>query len=238
MFKKKFIAILTAAVFCMGLTGCGKNEIPDMTDEQTKAVGEYVAITMMKYDANHRSRLVDLSKFPEKPAATPAPSPEPSGEPSGMGPVDNTPVIDSAGNNSQSIEEVLGLPEGMRLAYSGQEICDFYQESEIPLSLPAAAGNKLLVLKYMLVNTGDQDREIDILSGDASFRITVNGKYARNALKSGLPSDLSTFSGRIQGNSSVEAVLLIEVDEEMASNINSISLKVKNGEKTYTVQIL
>ncbi len=82
MNKRNFAAILIAAVMCAGLAGCGENAIPDMTDEQVKMIGEYVAVTMMKYDANHRSRLVDL---PEDKKPQPPTEPEATKEPSGMG---------------------------------------------------------------------------------------------------------------------------------------------------------
>lgn len=247
MMKKKIAAILTAAVLCVGLAGCGESVIPDMTDEQMKAMGEYVAITMMKYDANHRSRLVDLEEiFPKleeagpEPTVTPEPSPEPSREPSGMGPVDQTPVIDAAGNNSRSIEEVLALPDGVSIVYSGQQICSAYPNNggEISLFLDASKGKKLLALEFILVNSGEQEQEINVLSTDASFRITVNGDYARNALKTYLPSDLSTFNGKVPGSSRAGVAVLIEVDEAMASDISSVSLRVKNGEKVYTIQLL
>ena len=37
---------------------CG-NEIPDLTEEESQRIGEYAAVTLLKYDANNRSRLVD-----------------------------------------------------------------------------------------------------------------------------------------------------------------------------------
>ena len=45
---------------------CG-NEIPDLTEEESQRIGEYAAVTLLKYDANNRSRLVDpevvIAKF-------------------------------------------------------------------------------------------------------------------------------------------------------------------------------
>ena len=45
-------------VMALGMTACG-NEIPDLTEAESQRVGEYAAVTLLKYDANHRSRLVD-----------------------------------------------------------------------------------------------------------------------------------------------------------------------------------
>ena len=53
--------IVCGALLCammLSMTACG-NEIPDLTEEESQRVGEYAAVTLLKYDANNRSRLVD-----------------------------------------------------------------------------------------------------------------------------------------------------------------------------------
>ena len=40
------------------MTACG-NEIPDLTEAESQRVGEYAAVTLLKYDATLRSRLAD-----------------------------------------------------------------------------------------------------------------------------------------------------------------------------------
>lgn len=238
MNKKGIVAALVAAL-CVGLTGCGQDAIPDMTDEQVNMIGEYVAFTMMKYDANHRSRLVDRA-FVEKEPIAPT-EPEPTKEPSGMGTVDNTPVVDSTvTTNPYTMEEVLALPDGVTLVYTGQRICDVYSDTgdSIGFSLPASKGKKLLVLSFVLNNATGQDQEVDVLSSGATFRITVNGSYSRNALKTDMLEDLATYIGSVPASSGAETVILVEVDETTASGIESISLRVKNDTKTYTTQLL
>lgn len=244
MNKKSMAAFFAAAVLCTGLTGCGKNAIPDMTDEQIQAIGEYVAVTMMKYDANHRSRLVDSALSDKKQYEDPS-GPEATKEPSGMGAVDDTPVTDvtepAVPENPYTMEEVLALQDGVTLVYNGQKICDAYPdtgESGI-FSLNAAKGKKLLVLSFMINNTTEQEQEIDLLSSGATFRVTVNDTYSRSALRAGvILEDLSTYMGTIPAKSSAEAVILVEVKEEMASEIGSILLNVKNDTKTFTAKLL
>ena len=46
--KRKIVAIFTAALLITGLTGCAENQIPDLSGDEIQAVGEYVAITLMK----------------------------------------------------------------------------------------------------------------------------------------------------------------------------------------------
>lgn len=240
---KKIAAALTAVLLSVGLAGCGESVIPDLTEEEVNAVGEYVAFTMMKYDANHRSRLVDLNKL--EPKATPAPDaePTPTSAPQGMGPTDNTPTVDSSTPvNSYTMEEVIGLPAGVALRCTGQSVCDSYPEDgEVEIFSISASSEKrkLLVVEFELTNNSGQEQSIDILSSDVSFQVTVNGNYKRNALTAPmLLSDLSTFVGTIPDGGRTEAVILVEVDTEKAANLESVSVRIKNGEKTCTIKAL
>ena len=68
------------------LTGCGDKIVP-LTQDQEQLVGEYAAVMMLKYDAKHRSRLVDLANYPEvavedilKPEEPEEPAPKPQKE--------------------------------------------------------------------------------------------------------------------------------------------------------------
>ena len=62
MRKKKLLGILTAAALCLGMTGCGENQMPELTDAQVKEIGQYVAFILMKYNSNGGSRLVELTE--------------------------------------------------------------------------------------------------------------------------------------------------------------------------------
>ena len=238
--NRKTGAALAAATLLLGLTGCGENKIPNLTDEQVAQVGEFTAFTLMRYDANHRSRLVDYTSMME---STPAPetpeSPEPAPEQTGMDPVDDTPVIGNGETDtSADAEELLRLPEGMSLSCVGHTVCGVYPEGESDFVITAAAGKKLLVIQFDLANSLDAEQAVDLLESDCAFRITVNGKLTRKALLTGLPDDLSTFSGTVPAGGSVSTVLLIEVDGETAENISSIVLRLKNGSKAGTIQVL
>ena len=56
---RKLISLSLSCTLFMG--GCG-SEIAEMTDEQQTQIGEYAAFAMLRYDAEHRSRLVDYSE--------------------------------------------------------------------------------------------------------------------------------------------------------------------------------
>jgi len=240
MKKKSRVALLVVIAMMFGLTACGKNVIPDMTDEQLQTVGEYAAITLMKYDASNRSRLVDLSTIKEKePAVTP--SPEPAEEPQvGMGSAEDTPTVNkSEQENLYSVGEVLELPEGVTVAYTGSEFCDRYPYAgeDVYFSVVPSEGNKLLVLRFMLSNTSTQDADVDISTAKCSFKVTLNGDYSRKALTTMLLEDLSTYKGKLAAGSSQELVLMVETEAERVENLSSMILNLKNDSKSHTIQV-
>ena len=56
--KKDVVCGALLCAMALTMTACG-NEIPDLTEEESQQIGEYAAVTLLKYDANNRSRLVD-----------------------------------------------------------------------------------------------------------------------------------------------------------------------------------
>lgn len=240
--KKKGLAILLTICIAFGLSACGENVIPEMTDEELQAVGEYAAITLMKYDANHRSRLVDISLLEEEKTepALPTPTVEPADKEEGMKPVDDTPIANQAEKeNAYSMEEVLGLPDGITVSYVNHEFYKKYPEDgeNDYFAITPSTGKKLLALTFALNNISGQDRNADLLSAGCIFKITVNGDYTRRALTTMLPNDMSVYAGTIAAGESQEVVLLIEIEEDRVENLSSIVLNLKNESKTYTIQL-
>lgn len=245
MGTKRFTAGLAAAVLCLGLTGCGENVIPELTDHDTQIIGEYAAITLMKYDASNRSRLVTLppEKETDVPAQTEPEAPVNTEEPSGMKPVEDTPVTDLPGQEEPgSMEEVLELAEGLSVSYVDAALLETYPEGdELGVFVTKASeGKKLLVLRFQFANGTEQDQLIDIASqvqAGLSFRITVNESYRRNAMFTGLLDDMAILRETIPAGASKEAVLIIEVEQGSMEEITSISLNLKNEAKAYTIQL-
>lgn len=246
--RKKICMILLAMVMTFGMTACG-NAIPDMTEAQMQAIGEYAAVTLMKYDVNHRSRLVDLElvaqeeeKRREQAEAEALRREQEAAaqEEAGMRPTENTPVIGTDGIPESapiSMEEALNLPEGVTISYREVVVCDSYPEGdESFFSLSATQGNKLLVLKFDLYNGSGQEQSIDILSQGAVFRVTANGDVKRNVLRTMLLDDLTSYKDTLAAGTGAETALVVEVQDSVADNLSSLSLELKNDSKTYVGQ--
>lgn len=224
----------------LGLSGCAENQIPEMSDAEIKAMGEFVAFTLMKYDAGHRSRLMDLPPVDESAADRNVPLPTLSPEETvGMDPVDDTPVVDASGEVEEEIsysaEEVMGLPEGVELYFAGQALYDSYPGESDAFAVTAGEGKKLLVLTFSIANTSDQEARVDLLSSGTVYRIKVNEERSRKALPTVLPDDMAFYVDTLAAGASVETVLLLEVDAGLAESITSISLDLKNESKSHTI---
>ncbi len=243
---KKVTAVLTAGLLVIGLSGCGKNQIPEMTDDQIQQMGEFAAINLMKYDANNRSRLVDYTDMLSTPEPEPTPQSTPKEpeeqEPEGMKPVDDTPITAAPGSETESaytVTDVLELPEGMEIVYMEHGLYDRYPEGEEGgFALSATQGKKLLVIGFSIINATGQDQEVDFLTLGPQFRITVNGDYTRRALVTMLENDMTSFVGTIPNAAAASVVLAIEVDDAEAGNISAMTLDIKNDAKTCTIPLL
>lgn len=242
--RKSITKLLALAMTMAALTGCAENQIPERTEEEMQAIGEFVAFTMMKYDMGHNSRLMDLPPV-EETEDTDAERPEEE-EPGtmGMDPVEDTPVINEAAPSEEapqpetySMEEVMGLPEGVAVAFEGYSSYDSYPAESDAFAVTAEDGRKLLVLEFSLTNTLDQEQSLDLMSSGARYRVTVNEEYAKWSLPTMLPNDMSTYMGTLAAGENVKAVLVVEIDAGVADAVSSISLNLKNDSKSHTIQL-
>lgn len=233
--KKNFCreaAVLAATVLV--LTGCG-NTVPDLSPEQEQVIGDYAAGLLLKYDAAHRSRLVDLTlietgeadtqESQEKPLQE-----EPTSEPAQKEP----PVIIGEEQTAEAVTEVtmeqaFGLPEGVVLVYQGEKVMDTYPEAVGGVdyyAVDAAAGKYLLVLSFRLENQSGQTCSIDIFGQQPSVLVNVNDTENCKTLITLLPDDLTTYIGDLPSGSGSDVVLLAETTVSSVENISSMQLSV------------
>lgn len=247
--KKRITALM--CLMSLVLSGCG-GDFPDMSESEAEAIGEYAAMTLLKYDANSRSRLVDLSEVEESAQTSIEQSAPEESIPEESIPQESQPKeeeatseevptvdVSDAGSACDSMEEFFELPEGIEVAYADYEVCESYQESgNSYFVLEASSGKKLLVLQFYISNNGAGDQQVDFLSREDNYRVTVNGSFTRTALMTMLSNDMTTYVGSVKNGEQVETVLVIEVDSLEAENIDSITLNLKNESKTYTISLL
>ena len=244
--------LLSLSLVCtLFLGGCG-SEIAEMTEEQQAQIGEYAAFAMLRYDAEHRSRLVDYAEVEaadearrlaeEAAAAAEAARQTETGEdqkPEGTYDADGNPVevIDQTGDDygyvSDTMENFLELPSGVLLTYRGYTIQSSYPE-EADYSdyfvVDATAGNKFLVLWYTIYNGSGSEANIDFLADNIAFKCRVNDSNTATALVTMLDDDMSTLQTVMRDNDEMDCVLVFEINTDLADNVNAITVKMsKNG---------
>ena len=241
-------SMICGALLCtmmLSMTACG-NEIPDLTEDESQRIGEYAAVTLLKYDANNRSRLVEpevvIAKL-EKDAAKEAARAEREAakeEETASGTTEVT-MPTAQEDIIASMDEFFGLPEGVTLTYEDYLVADSYPEdgsADEYFALDASQGKKLLVLRFQLTNGTEQEESIDLLDTGSRYIITVNDSARANALTTMLPNDMSTYAETLNPGETQELVLLLEVNEDVANAVQSIALRLKNASNEYTIQLL
>ena len=241
--------MVCGALLCammLSMTACG-NEIPDLTEEESQRIGEYAAVTLLKYDANNRSRLVDpemvIAKL-EKEAAketTKASQEEGKAEETGSTGTTEVTIPTAQEEITASMEDFFGLPEGVSITYEDYMVADSYPEDGVTddyFALDASMGKKLLVLRFHLTNGTEQEEAIDLLNTNSRYIITVNDSIRANALTTMLPNDMSTYAETLEPGQTQELVLLLEVNEDVAGAVQTIALRLKNASNEYTIQLL
>ncbi len=234
--NRKTFGLLLAAAASLGMTACGA-AIPDMTEEQNAVLVEYAAGLLLKYDSNHHGRLVDAEDLEEEINAEPeAPQPEEEAQPEEE-PENTATVVDNTQENQEeetvyrSIEEFYGL-DGVAVEFSGYEIKNMYPDDntdELFFAMSASAGCKLVVLHFDVSNVGGQDKDLDMLSLDTKFKISINGETPKYALTTMLTNDLASYKGTITAGGLESLVLVTEVPEETAHSIQTMSLIMRSG---------
>lgn len=241
--------MVCGALLCtmmLSMTACG-NEIPDLTEEESQRIGEYAAVTLLKYDANNRSRLVDpevvIAKLEKEAAKETTKASQEEGKAEETGSTGTTEVTMPTAQEeiTASMEDFFGLPEGVSITYEDYMVADSYPEDGVEddyFALDASMGKKLLVLRFHLTNGTEQVESIDLLNTNSRYIITVNDSIRANALTTMLPNDMSTYEETLEPGQTQELVLLLEVNEDVAGAVQTIALRLKNASNEYTIQLL
>lgn len=241
--------ILCNIVISIGLllTGCGNSfdHMPNLTEEESALIAEYTAGILLKHDQNAGKLASDTEiiaadeRAAVMQANTEAFLAASAGENGEEGEQEDGSADDgsaaavpeqTAAAAFEGIAEFCGV-EGFRIEYAGHVVSDSYPPAEgadMVFSMDATEGTKLLVLKFIAENVTSEDRELDMLSQDIRFGISVNNGPEKNALSTLLLDDFSSFKGVIPAQSSVVVVLTSEIGLEEADTISSISLSMQS----------
>lgn len=257
---KNLIIMMTAVGLVFSCTGCG-SAFPNMTDSQMEEIGDYAGVVLLKYDASHRSRLVDVSEYEnseendeitdesqtddektDEPAkeASESEDKEEQSVATDDSNLTEPEVVDVSGEKAQeeikkTFAEFVGMPEGVTITYAGSEWADEYSEEGAGsyFSLDASEGKMFFIVTYDFYNGSANDIDVDFLDAGFSFKAQI-GNDTRTALPTMLVKDMSTYVGKIKSGSTEKLVLLFEFSKDAVNSLENTNIIVKSGNDRYT----
>lgn len=237
--KKKWIFCICACLLLFAVGGCGA-KIPDMSEEERKAISEYAANLLLKYDTSQPSRLVEIVEEEVEPTPEPTQTPETvetakpeeTVEPEVTeGPQQTTiPQATETPEKYDIIEDTLMLPEGVTLAYNKYEVSNsFVDETDGYQNLETEEGKVLLIIRFALLNSSNTVQDVDMLKDNIVYKVIVDDKVI-NGMITMVGNDLTTYMGNVQPDESKEVILFAEVEESFLQSCKSIRVEFSRQE--------
>ena len=126
-------------------------------------------------------------------------------------------------------EDSQEIGDDIFLSYQGYSVSSSYPESSKSYVINADKGKKLLVLRFDLYNAADSAQSVNILNKNILFQILLNGKNLGYTGVTMLPNDLSSYVGTIDSKAHESLVILTQIDESAATNIQTLGMIVTLG---------
>lgn len=238
--KKGILCLLMCGVLSL-LVGCGTRPY-NLTEEEQQKIADYSAHIITKYNGSQKEGIVrlDFDTLESLQNADEPDAEEPSGDADASAngsqdaseghsdqPSDAGGASDTPQEQTVPLGTALQLEDGLTATFSGHDVTDSYVESDY-FAMNALSGKSYLVYRFQLA-AGNQDVSCDMLAKGLKFRAVINGDQEVSAQTSILLNDLGTYQGTIAAGTTQECVLLFEAATESLSNIESLGMKVGQG---------
>lgn len=238
--KKNRVRFISIAMIlsCMFMNGCESVNIPEEDEDIYVA---YMVNSVINHDKNYILKLKDVdienesttvwhseSENVTKPSET-----ETNGSSQGGAGEEETTVI----NVNTDINTIVEIP-GINITYKDYSVCTSYAETpDAVFIMKAVDGSSLIILKFNVTNTTDEDKNINFLNEGYKFKGIFNSSVKANCQTTMLDNAMNTFNGSIPASSTKELVLVYEVSNSSISNVSTIKLEISKGEKSETIII-
>ena len=149
-------------------------------------------------------------------------------------------VIDSNSNTTENVSgivadagkdydlaELFGI-DSISIKYEYYMVLDEYPSYDrdgVFITIEAPQGYKLVVLKFKLENKTNDDQFVDLYSKGIDYRIIIDDSKSAKQMLTILMDDLYTYEGTVEGSMYKEAVLLFQVSDDIALNMQDVKLK-------------
>ena len=121
--------------------------------------------------------------------------------------------------------------DGVQLSYQGYSVSSTYPESSKSYVINADKGKKLLVLRFDLYNSADSATKVNMIEKGILVQTILNGENLGYNSVTFLPNDLTSFVGTIDSKAHESLVVLTEIYQSLATNIQTLGMIFNIGGK-------
>ena len=239
---KKVLWLGMLAVLCIGTCGC--TQVIDLTDDETKLIAEYAADLLLSHDRGYDDRLqegeteLEESTDTEEQTTTEITS-EASTETEQ--PADGT--VDEPAVTEGSLDDIAQIAgiEGVSIRYQDYEIVKQYptsEDGENAVQLDAPDGYELLVLRFDVAATQEPQASVSLMEQDINYELVCNGSLAAKPMLTILTNDLTTLETNVSPGQGTQAVLVFQIAESEAGQLDSMELRVTYNNVRNVITIL
>lgn len=112
-----------------------------------------------------------------------------------------------------------------------------FDQNGVYVSVDAPEGYKLLVLKFDIENQKNSNTPVNLYDKDVNYKIIVNKSKSANQLLTLLMDDLYTYEKDLGPSELDKAVLIFQISNDVAGNINDLKLNITVNGSSKTMQL-
>lgn len=241
MYKRVlWISILT--VFCIGLSGC--TQVTDLSEDETKLIAEYAADLLLSHDRGYDDRLQDgeteLEENTDSEEVTEAEETTERTEKTEEATENVSGQAETTEGTMQDIAQIAGIT-GASIQYREYEVVKQYPasgEAENVVQIDAPQGYELLVLHFGVNTTQEQQVNVSFMDTNVEYELACNGSLAAKPMLTILTNDLTTLETTVSPGQESEAVLVFQISDEVAQQLDSMELRVTYNNVRNVITIL
>lgn len=233
--KKRYLFISIVAMMLF-LTGCGES-LYELTAEEEALVVHSAAYYVAKHNIQQKDG-VNGAVLPDEIASEEdvVSSEQETQSQNSTGASDdeqNEPKLPE--DTGVSLAEVIGQTDNLQITYEGSHVAKNYKEGSAYI-VDAEAGKTFYVMKFKLTNITNAAVEVNNASKSPVMKLISDAVTVKSEVTF-LTSDFSTYQGTIGAGESVETILLFEVSEAVAEQIENPTLQITIGNSTKNIKL-
>lgn len=222
MRKKRVLFLGISLLLCFVFSGCG-DEMYSLTEEEEQLIVDYSAKVVAKYNKASDVGVSKLYFSSDEQEEVKADEQNDIGEEEmpDIPDIGTTEGATGEATSQVSFGEAFGF-ESVEFSNEGFEVEQEYNNSDMVL-LRAPKGKSYLVLNIKATNTSESSVDLDLLSSNPTFTVSLNGNTYNNETTI-LLNDLTTYQGELSAKGSADLVILFLVPTVSKEEIGDISL--------------